>query len=863
MGRMGMNYGNVMDYENFLDLSTRINFDIPSRSTTSISKMQNAVVDEYNDFHIRHSVLTRFMIGQSNQPVLARARIELFKTFCYPTMLHQSSQNFFWLVLIDPGISADIIQEMTSLLTEFPSQNAYLILTNNTAWASDGISNSNPKAKRYGVDLQTIAQEYQNGQLDIRTGDTKALLQIANSNDSNNEYAKNPTGPSKPYLLVVETLLDADDGLHVSAIEHLQQDILKRTYLQQQQQSKDPNPTQPTLGSTWWIVCASEHLEWHNREIFNTTEVHFATHGISNGVVGRRATPPECISAGLTRVGYTTGVAAVSNNAGSLIFPKDAQHNHFATISVMPPCNHYTLQHCYYRSFRDFPGAFRSRSITSDSMSQLDPNLTYDKKNEHTRDSKLHFDSAEQLWSVLENEFYISRTAAQNVSEYLFKNRESILFENEQARCIPGFPCLEHSQKTIKKLKKMLVRIGAQDEDIGKSPTKRAKNPSEAKMVQPKTIRLHDTDAPHIKKRHQCIEAIRKRQIDLIGDYVRQYDFPSRQKALLVNPAYHANVGDHMITLGEIEFLRRVGVEVPNKMRQCGQFWQSLIPDCEKQRWWTNNEHQFHGMPALLHGGGNWGDLWRRNQDLRISSLETLLRKNFTIVSMPQSLYYRNETLKKTDAIRIEAAISPFNDTSVAKPTFLWREQYSFDQASHLYPSANNLLMPDIAFQLGPFQPLPLEDSDPRSVDIVLFLRADLESLESENRNRRSVRSILKSLVGKDNAIATTFKIVDWNDRLEIFDSDDILFSETAIQLLSMGRVLVCDRLHASILAYLSGIPFIYIDQLSGKISKTLGVALDSADGCLDRKESHFAKATNLTQALDMAMRFLQSENFD
>jgi exopolysaccharide biosynthesis predicted pyruvyltransferase EpsI len=240
--------------------------------------------------------------------------------------------------------------------------------------------------------------------------------------------------------------------------------------------------------------------------------------------------------------------------------------------------------------------------------------------------------------------------------------------------------------------------------------------------------------------------------------------------------------------------------------------------------------------------------------------LATFLRKNFTIVGMPQSLFYQDVALKRADARKIEAVLSSIGNKGVARPTFFWREEYSFDQAEKLYPSANNVLMPDIAFQLGPYEPRHSPPFGPNAVDILVFLREDHESVESKDRNRASVYSILTSLVGKQRAKSIKFRIVDWNDRLQLFSSDDILFSETAIQLLSLGRVLICDRLHAAILAYLSGIPFIYIDPISGKISKTLGVALESADGCANGRESNFARAMNLTQALDLAVGFLHND---
>jgi hypothetical protein len=61
-------------------------------------------------------------------------------------MLHQTSQNYYWLVLVDSGLDKSIIQEMESLLmSSSPAlDNVYMILTNNTAWVQEGqIRNGN------------------------------------------------------------------------------------------------------------------------------------------------------------------------------------------------------------------------------------------------------------------------------------------------------------------------------------------------------------------------------------------------------------------------------------------------------------------------------------------------------------------------------------------------------------------------------------------------------------------------------------------------------------------------------------------------------------------------------------------------
>jgi exopolysaccharide biosynthesis predicted pyruvyltransferase EpsI len=149
---------------------------------------------------------------------------------------------------------------------------------------------------------------------------------------------------------------------------------------------------------------------------------------------------------------------------------------------------------------------------------------------------------------------------------------------------------------------------------------------------------------------------------------------------------------------------------------------------------------------------------------------------------------------------------------------------------------------------------MPPKEDDIPLLDMVIFLRDDKESTYMPQRNRQAIRNILSSVEGGDKI---SFSIVDWEDRLERFQSLDYFFTKTSIQLLSMGRVVICDRLHAAILCYLSGLPFVYINQKTGKISKTLRVAFDSWDGCTDGESAMWARADNLTHAIELANSFL------
>ena len=250
-------------------------------------------------------------------------------------------------------------------------------------------------------------------------------------------------------------------------------------------------------------------------------------------------------------------------------------------------------------------------------------------------------------------------------------------------------------------------------------------------------------------------------------------------------------------------------------------------------------------------------------QKPRIRSIKTILENGYMFVGMPQSLFYKHNRRKQQDTKDIKKNVANglgFNSTNLldseegralakSKVTFMWREKESYDEAMRIYPFVSNIIVPDMAFELGPYA--PIRRFPEKLVDITLFLRDDEESTLSV-RTRDSIKSILPQA-------NLTFEIVDWNNRLHIFNSTDFFFTDTAVELVSMGRVMVCDRLHAAILGYLTGIPFVYIDQSTGKITKTLSASLGQVDGCMDSERSKWARAATLEEALAIAASMIHA----
>lgn len=358
----------------------------------------------------------------------------------------------------------------------------------------------------------------------------------------------------------------------------------------------------------------------------------------------------------------------------------------------------------------------------------------------------------------------------------------------------------------------------------------------------PKAIPLYNTTLP---LRHECLVKIRQRQVETLGKLFTGYS-----RVLLVDPAYHKNVGDHMLTLGELTFLKSIGFP-DDAIAQCSYLQGgSHLPACR--------DVLVEPFPvptiALWHAGGNWGDIWKEVHVLRSDSFRDLLKANLTVISMPQSLYFRDEQFQRNNTRHMQNAIeSSISNKELDRITFTWREKESFEKAARIYPFAKNLVVPDIAFQLGPYHPMPPTDAP--LYDLVLFLRDDRESKDIRSRDRLYITELLKSIAGD---VLIDFVIVDWSDRLYRFESQDVFFTDTSIQLLSLGRVVVCDRLHAAILAYLSGLPFVYLDQSTGKITKTLRTAFDTWDGCQRRDEALWGSGDDLRSALALGVSFLE-----
>lgn len=258
----------------------------------------------------------------------------------------------------------------------------------------------------------------------------------------------------------------------------------------------------------------------------------------------------------------------------------------------------------------------------------------------------------------------------------------------------------------------------------------------------------------------------------------------------------HSNVGDSAIWLGETQF-----------------FADHAKPPAYASNLKSHDSNQMEQAigdgTIFLHGGGNFGTIWKSHQDFRIELLTRFHGQR--IIQLPQSIYFDNyEAVDET-----ARAIEQHGDF-----TLLVRDQRSLE-FSRCHFQCEVFLCPDMALYME-----PLERQAPVH-DFYYLMRTDFE---------RSVR-------GKADHPGHSFESGDWltEDKLQMrmsaatsklldfgqspnaaralkYDRLAHTRLKRGIASLSSGRVVVTDRLHGHILSTLLGIPHVALDNNYGKL---------------------------------------------
>lgn len=256
----------------------------------------------------------------------------------------------------------------------------------------------------------------------------------------------------------------------------------------------------------------------------------------------------------------------------------------------------------------------------------------------------------------------------------------------------------------------------------------------------------------------------------------------------------HPNVGDSAIWLGELRLLRAITGHAPAyvcRFDNCDWDWLA----------------DFKG-PILLHGGGNFGDIYPWYQDFREEVLERFPGRR--VIQLPQTLHFQNpQRMEKT-----ARAIAQHGNFLLCV-----RDERSLEIARRF--DCETLLLPDSAFYLDlarigapRHDVLYLRRTDDEQAGSMMrpgWVAVDWLDEPSNLKRRERLRLVIRAAMSRQFDRRAL--------RARLYHRLAEVRLRRGVRLLSTGHEIVTDRLHAHILSTLMGIPHHVVDNNYGKLS--------------------------------------------
>lgn len=380
----------------------------------------------------------------------------------------------------------------------------------------------------------------------------------------------------------------------------------------------------------------------------------------------------------------------------------------------------------------------------------------------------------------------------------LIKKFLNKLFLRDQIRFILG---------ETKKISKNLNIIERHQKDMSKSTLEEMRKFGiETKQINDQTLRIierqqEDILNPMLEEMQklgietkqindQTLRVIEHQQEELINQIIQK-----RNEKNIFIMAVHScnNIGDLAISISEEAFLVRHfpnhNVFTISSLSLC-YFWNIIIGIIKSSD------------IIVIHGGGNMGDLWSREEELRRNIINTFTSN--VIISFPQSVYFQNKE-------ELNKSIKTYE--SHKKLMLAARDDASADKMREYFPSVKVVRTEDIVFSYN-FIFNFNNYGDTMEEQVLFILRNDKEK---------------KAIVDVDKKIIS---LLPSNMPVSYTDTVENTFTYNAggfwpivynkISQINRASLAVTDRLHGAIFAIHAGTPVIVFENSYGKISGAL-----------------------------------------
>lgn len=277
---------------------------------------------------------------------------------------------------------------------------------------------------------------------------------------------------------------------------------------------------------------------------------------------------------------------------------------------------------------------------------------------------------------------------------------------------------------------------------------------------------------------------------------------PKVKNIVLMDLPTNGNLGDQALVYAAKEFIRSNisftainVVEIPNNEINSSLKFLSKNLDSNDVIIWN--------------GGGNLGTIYPTAELSRWDAFRAFKKQQ--IIMFPQSVFYSSRGKRF-----LEKSVNFYNNKS--NLSVYLREKHSFDFFSNNFSVNKTELVPDIVFFLENKLPISIPSTQDRD-GIITLLRRDKEKSDFDNNK-------LINLLSKIDTVNQSDTYLD-NIQVGNLNRNQLLTDKW--EEISQHKLVVTDRLHGVIFAYLTKTPVLVIPNNNWKIESTWKTWLSSA----------------------------------
>jgi hypothetical protein len=439
------------------------------------------------DLPLIHIVNSRFMQDQAELLHLSEARLDLFETFCFPGMAGQTVQpdpptgnangdtnddastsstssnaahiptvdelkqyRFLWLLKVDPDLDEVSLQRLIELMAPHPN---FFVLGSNVNYGI-GVRPGSWRGGEAGAALLNHGSSEKSGQVG-QGGDTTIytgalpLLKYAHA--------------ARESKIVVETRLDADDGLPFHYLEAMGNTALEKLSPPDSPTTLDADAlTTNSLNhqaedsahqhAKWLYWCAHESINWYPTAMYKGLKDANVEDIVLQRDPGRFTIDakghdghPICLTPGLS-TGLAVGVSYDDMpHIGHFTLMHDLQ-----LLQSQVSCGLDDIRYCLHVvDMRPI----RSRTPTSAGM-----------KNLQLEGKGVSDNLVEKQWNYVMEVFGITKTSVYDTNLKMQRSLIHILQDNFKGQCTTGHSCKKDTKTTLLEMIRMVGGQAAVDE---------------------------------------------------------------------------------------------------------------------------------------------------------------------------------------------------------------------------------------------------------------------------------------------------------------------------------------------------------------------------------------------------------------